>query len=109
VSKYHAKRTNGYASKKEANRAAELQALARCGAILALQEQVPFQLLPADPANGYERPLIYIADFCYIAPPCANCEVPIRHVEDVKGFRTPVYKLKKRLMLQLLGVEIEEV
>lgn len=30
-------------------------------------------------------------------------------VEDSKGVRTPVYRLKKKLMKALLGIEIQEV
>ena len=29
-------------------------------------------------------------------------------VEDVKGVRTPVYKLKKRLMAERFGIEVKE-
>jgi hypothetical protein len=29
-------------------------------------------------------------------------------IEDVKGVKTPVYRLKKKLMRALLGVEIRE-
>lgn len=30
-------------------------------------------------------------------------------VEDTKGFRTPVYKLKKKLMKAIYGIEIREI
>jgi hypothetical protein len=101
MSKYRAIRTNGYASKREAEYAANLWALARAGKIVNLSEQVSFELLPA--TKDFPRPLRYVADFLYFD------KESIRHVVDVKGMRTPVYKLKKRLMKQLLGVEIEEV
>jgi Protein of unknown function (DUF1064) len=100
MNKYRAKRHNGYASRKEANCAADFQALARAGKIQEYQEQVRFEILP--PFAEYKRPLIYIADFSFI-------EDGRRRVIDAKGFRTPVFKLKKRLMKQLLGIEIEEI
>lgn len=43
----------------------------------------------------------YVADFVYV-------EAGRRVVEDAKGFRTPIYKLKRRLMLALHNVEIRE-
>ena len=101
MSKYRAVRTNGYASKAEANRAAELHMLSKAGHIENLQEQVSFELLPVDKMLGFPRPLRYVADFVYTYD-------GIRVVEDVKGMQTPVYKLKKRLMAQLLGITITE-
>lgn len=98
-SKYSNERTNGYASKREANVAAQLQALARGKQITHLKEQVPFELLPAD---GRERAVKYIADFTYFD------KAGKFNVVDVKGFRTPVYKLKKRMMWHLRGVRIQE-
>jgi len=44
----------------------------------------------------------YRADFTYVN----EDGQPI--VEDVKGFRTPVYRLKKKLMRALYGIEILE-
>lgn len=98
-SKYGAKRHNGYASKREANVAAQLQALQRGRQIKDLKEQVAFELLPAD---GRERAVRYIADFTYFDKDGKWIVV------DVKGFRTPVYKLKKRMMWHLRGIRIQE-
>ncbi len=100
MNKYRNKRTDGYASKAEAKRAAELKILEKCGEITQLREQVPFSLLP--PTEGYTRPLRYISDFVYY-------EGRTLVVEDCKGYQTDVYKIKKRLMRQLLGIEIREV
>lgn len=100
-SKYKAVRTNGYASKREAHRAWELNLLHSQGAISNLNEQVSYTLLP--PCEGYSKPLRYISDFTYV-----DTEGVV-HVEDSKGFRTDVYKLKKRMMKQLLGIDVEEV
>ena len=46
----------------------------------------------------------YLADFRY-----TDAETGEEVVEDVKGWRTETYRLKKRLMLALHGVEIREV
>lgn len=100
MSKYRAVRSNGYASKREERRALELKLLQDCGEISALEEQVPYTLLA--PCEGYPRPIKYIADFRYIH----DGKVV---VEDSKGARLPMFILKKRLMWQLLGVEIREV
>lgn len=104
MSKYKAVRTNGYASKREANRAAELALLERSAYIGPVSKQLPFELLPKAPELGYKTALRYVADFRYV-----DLRTGEIVVEDVKGFKTPVYKLKKRLMRQLLGVEITEV
>ena len=101
MSKYRNIRTNGYASKREANRAAELQAVAKAGIISDLREQVRYVLLKPCPPQ-YPKSLSYIADFVYV-------QNGVTHIEDSKGFRTAVYKIKARLMKQLLGLEIEEV
>jgi len=50
------------ASKKEANRAAELNALAQAGVITDLEQQVKFELVPKDELG---RAIHYIADFVY--------------------------------------------
>lgn len=102
MSKYRAVRTNGYASKREAKRAWELSLLLQAGAISNLREQAVFELLPADSGSGYVMPLRYIADFVYT-------ENGHQVVEDCKGFKTDVYRIKKRLMRQLLGISVVEV
>jgi hypothetical protein len=99
-SKYGAVRTNGYASKREAQKALDLHALASVGAILNLREQVPFILVPG---NGRVGPIRYISDFCWEDKDGAL------HVADAKGMPTPVYKLKKKMMFLLLGIEVEEL
>ena len=110
MSKYRAVRTNGYASKREANRAAELRLLEKAGVIANLEEQVSFDLLPGMAAIGCPRALRYEADFRYLRK-FEGMAIwdPTPVVEDAKGVRTPVYKIKKRLMRQLLGIEITEV
>jgi hypothetical protein len=45
----------------------------------------------------------YVADFAYVD--AAGDDV----VEDVKGVRTPVFKLKAKLMKAVHGITVEEI
>jgi hypothetical protein len=83
-------------SKGEANRYLELKHLMRGGVISRLELQPKFTIA----INGYKI-CDYIADFSYI-------ENGDRIVEDFKGHRTDVYKLKKKLVKALYGVDIRE-
>jgi hypothetical protein len=98
-SKYGAVREGKYASKHEAAVARKLWVLADREAITDLKEQVKFTLVPGD---GKLRPIIYIADFTWLEDGSAV-------VADAKGFKTPVYRLKKRIMKLLLGIDIREL
>ena len=95
-------------SKKESQRYCELKMLEKAGKIQDLQLQVEFMLIPAQyrEVNGknkcVERACKYIADFVYT-------ENGQRIVEDTKGFRTDVYKIKKKLMLYKYDIMIKEV
>lgn len=94
-------------SKAEARRYGELKLLEKGGVITALLLQPSFQLAPAFFHKGRkERAIKYIADFQYIV---AGTDRTI--VEDVKGKRTEVYKLKRKLFLAKYGhvYEFEEV
>lgn len=88
-------------SKKELKRYKELYLLERSGAIDGLKTQVPFVLIEK---SKYGRAIKYVADFTYY-------EHGELVVEDVKSepTKTPVYKLKKRLMAEKYGIEIKEV
>lgn len=97
--KYGAKRTNGYASIHESEVAASLQMLASRGLITEYKEQERIVLVPG---NGKLRPVVYVADFTFI-------ENGRRRVLDAKGYKTAIYRLKKRMAALLLGIEIEEV
>lgn len=87
-------------SKREAARWQELRLLERAGEISDLRRQVRYELVPK--MSG-ERPVDYIADFVYRDK--NGNEV----VEDVKGVRTPVYIIKRKLMLWRHGIRIREV
>lgn len=114
-SKYHAVRIGGYDSMKERRRAVVLRLMERQGLIKDLREQVSFELIPAQYGNCgkdlkgksvticLEKACKYIADFVYIDAATGQTVV-----EDVKGVRTDVYKIKKKLMLYMHGIIIKE-
>jgi Protein of unknown function (DUF1064) len=100
-SKYRAKKTivDGitFASGAEAKRWSELRLLERAGHILDLVRQPQFVFTVND-----KMMFRYIADFQYFQ---GDGEV----IEDVKGVKTPVYKLKKKLIEAQHGITITEV
>ena len=87
-------------SKAEAARWQELSLLERAGEITELERQVEYELIPKQKG---ERAVKYIADFRY-----KDHEGKVV-VEDTKGVRTPVYILKRKLMLRVHGIRIREV
>lgn len=91
-------------SAKEARRWSELLLLQRAGAIQNLQRQVKYELIPSQRIAGkvVERACTYIADFVYKK----NGQTV---VEDTKGFKTPEYIIKRKLMLWRYGIRINEV
>lgn len=107
-SKYHSRKQtiDGYvfASKKEAARYEELKLLERAGIISDLELQKRFELIPSQRINGkvVERPCYYVCDFAY-------CEGGKQVIEDAKGMKTEVYKIKKKLMLYKYGIRVREV
>lgn len=95
--KYHNKKTvvDGitFDSAAEAGRYTELKLLERAGEIKDLKLQPKFELIPAFQKNGKKyRKTTYIADFSYF-----DNESMKNVVEDVKGVKTQVYALKKKL------------
>lgn len=105
-SKYHAEKCNGYDSKKEYYRAQQLKLWLKAGVISELREQVVFLLIPSQiNSEGIEeKPVRYKADFVYIDNATGQMVV-----EDTKGFRTPEYIIKRKLMLQVHGITIKEI
>ena len=80
-------------SKKEAKRYTQLKLLERAGKIEHLALQPEFELIPAFEKNGRKyRRRIYKADFSYF-----DVEQGKNVIEDVKGFKTDFYRLKKTL------------
>jgi hypothetical protein len=98
-SKFGNKYSGGFHSKKEHRRAEELKLLHKIGAISSLRFQPKFEVIPKQ--DG-ERAAHYIADFAYIE--CDGTAV----VEDTKGFKTPDYILKRKLMLKVYGIRVRE-
>lgn len=107
-SKYHSRKQiidgHVFASKREAQRYSELKILEKAGEISNLELQKRFELIPSQRIDGkvVERPCYYVCDFAY-------CEGGNQVIEDAKGMKTEVYKIKKKLMLYKYGIAIKEV
>ena len=96
-------------SRHEAERYLELRSMEREGKIRHLATQVPFELIPEqtdDAGKVLERPAKYIADFTYWVKDGEGYRYV---VEDAKGCRTDVYRLKKKLLLYVHGIRVVEV
>lgn len=109
-SKYRNQKTNGYDSKREAQFAEKLELLKRAAnpseRVAQIEKQVRFELIPAQRgADGkvIERACTYVADF-RVTFGDGRVEVI-----DVKGMKTDVYKIKRKLMLKVHGIQIKEV
>ena len=122
--KLNAVKVDGYDSKHEAERAAELRWLEKAGKIRDLKEQVKFVLIPAKweeiPRIGkrgkpikpkrvcIQRELSYWADFVYI-----DCATGHSVVEDAKGYKGGatyrVFKDKAKMMYDKYGIKVVEV
>lgn len=83
-------------SKAEARRYKNLKLLERAGEITNLELQPRYDLIVNGVKCGF-----YKADFRYLE----NGKLV---VEDVKGMKTPVYNLKKKLIKVIYGIEIFE-
>lgn len=104
--KYKAEKINGYDSKREYRRSVDLKALQQIGQIRKLKEQVKYELIPAQrgpDGKVIERAIAYIADFVY-----EDREGNVI-VEDAKGFQTPVFVMKRKMMLWFHGIRVVEV
>ena len=106
VRKYRNKKTNGYASIKEARRAGELKLLEKAGEIFRLEEQVRYVLLPAQRSTSgvlLERECAYVCDFRY------EDKAGKVVVEDVKGMKTKEYIIKRKMMLHFHNIQVREI
>ena len=83
-------------SKREYSRWLDLVILQQAGKITGLDRQIPYKLS----INGVHI-CKYISDFTYF-------ENGKKVVEDSKGYRTDVYKLKAKMMLAIHDIEILE-
>lgn len=104
-------------SRKEGRRWRELRLLEAAGEIRDLQRQVKYTLIPAQREKGtvgkrggykpgkiIERECAYIADFVY-----TDTRTGQTVVEDSKGVRTKDYVIKRKLMLFVHGIRVQEV
>lgn len=98
MSKYGAKKSGAYASKREAKRAGDLKVLQALGFISDLEEQVKFELIPK---QAGERAVTYTADFRYKE----DGQVV---VEDSKGMKTQQYVIRRKLMLFIHKIKVRE-
>lgn len=98
-----------YDSIKEYRRHDELKLLERAGKISGLQRQVKFELIPAQRIGGkvVERACTYVADYVY------KDSNGILHIEDIKGYKGggayAVFTIKRKLMLHVHGLVVEEI
>ena len=102
MNKFHNVRTeidgHIFPSKHEAARYCELVVLEKAGEISNLLLHPSYDISH----NGKDI-CRYVADFEYFTRDGK------RVVEDAKGVRTPVYKLKKKMMSVICGIDIVEV
>ena len=102
-SKFGAKKTivDGitFDSKWESERYGQLKAMERGGIVTDLELQVKYDIVIND-----IKICKYIADFVY-KEESPNGEIK-EIVEDAKGFETPEFKLKKKLMKAVHGIDI---
>lgn len=109
TNKYHNKKVEfegiKFDSKKEALRYRELKRLEVEGLINNLELQKRFELLPKFDINGrHVRAITYTCDFYYY-----DTVKKSLIVEDVKGMKTDVYKIKKKMFEYKYQIEIKEV
>ena len=109
MNKYHNKKIifdgHKFDSIKERNYYVKLKALEKAGLIKDLELQKTFLLQQSFKLNNKtRRQITYIADFTYFS----NEDDKI-HVIDVKGFKTDVYNVKKKMFEYKYGIEIEEI
>lgn len=93
-------------SQAEADRYTLLKLAELRGYIRNLRLQVPYVLIKGERwSDGRKhRDTVYKADFVYEDP-----ETGKEVVEDVKGFRTKEYRIKRELMKAVHGIEIREI
>lgn len=88
-----------FASKREGKRYSELKLLEQAGSITDLKLQPRFPI-----RHNLITICAYVADFQY-----TDCSTGKTIVEDTKGFRTQVFKLKKKLVKAFYNLDIREV
>lgn len=103
MSKYRAIKTEvdgiEFHSRKEALVYNSIKLAEKCGLVTDIELQPKFPIV----LNG-KKICTYIADFKYF-----DVKKNKTVIEDVKGFKTPMYRLKKKLTEAQYGIEIQEV
>ena len=106
-SKYGAVKTTvdniTFASQKEAKRYGDLKLLEKAGEIRHLELQSEFHLNASHPS----QPKFvgkYLADFSYY-----DTRTNALVIEDVKGFKTPLYRWKRKHVEAQYGIKIIEI
>lgn len=107
-------------SRRESARYLTLLELQNAGIICELELRKPFVLIPSQyemtdevykrgphrgkrkPSKCIEKPVVYYADFCYKKDGATI-------VEDVKGKKTADYVIKRKMMLYVFGIKIQEI
>lgn len=100
--------TDGEASKKQAKRLSELRLMNEAGLIRGLCRQPEYVLIPKqlrESGELIERKMTYVGDFAYEEWTADGWKL---RVEDAKGYATPGYIQKRKLMLRIHGIEIRE-
>jgi len=108
---------NTYDSMKEYRRYLDLLMLEKAGEIKDLRRQVKYILIPAQrepdtvgkrggikKGKLLEREVAYFADFVYM-----DVKTGELVVEDTKGIRTTEYIIKRKLMLYVHHIKIQEI
>lgn len=92
-------------SRKEAEYYQKLKLLEKSGKIKDLELQKEY-ILQDNFKLGKKtiRKITYRADFSYV-----SVEDDKLHVVDVKGYRTEVYRIKKKMFEYKYGIELEEI
>ncbi len=96
---------HNFDSTKERDRYIDLKLMQRAGLISELELQPKWVLMPTTRIGGKtQRVTTYSADFSYVKD-------GVKVVEDVKSeaTKTDVYKLKRKLMYVVHGIEVMEV
>lgn len=110
TSKYHNKKITydgiEFDSIREKNRYIQLKMLEKAGEIKDLELQKTFTLQPSFKKNGTTyRAITYKADFVYL-----DLRTNKIVIEDTKGMRTEVYKIKRKLFEYTYpDLEIKEI
>lgn len=94
-----------FSSGRERKRYEELLLLQKIGSIHYLKLQTLFYLIPRqmEGKKCLERPVTWKCDFDYFDSQGK------RHIEDAKGAKTQQYVIRRKLMLWIHGIRIEEV